>query len=339
MKVYDQQAAPVPMYATEEHGIAASTDTPLGTPNTFAGTLARPQAVDSGDSLNLDTEQLAWLNWVQLPDAVAATDSAEESADEQGRTEAVDQIRELLRSSELGQLLPATYYGEDETPESADFSDPRTVRGLLEALNEGVISKRHVAEFMEASREPVADQKSVPQTAGPAKIFAPGALIPRLRFNRQVEGTDFGLMIRISGQNPTTTAIQGANAAKDKSIDISEQLLEMYRARKGNPDKAAAVSITHACAQIILGHSDHNGMIAGPALETSIRREQPSLLEDELFKRVLRHFNTDPENFREGFSRHNDKALTQIVMAHPARQAFLRAHGIEAATAEDSNDQ
>jgi hypothetical protein len=337
MRIYDQdQQAVMAQQAIAEDYDLANTDTPLA-PSTYAGALAQPEAVIP--VYTMQTEDDAWVDWGrQLPVNSAATDIHRMSQVWQQRAQATDQIRALLQVSELGQLLP-TSFSEDGSLESVDFTDPVTIHGLLEALNKGVAGKEVIDQPAEVPDESAVDQQPAFTVDDQPKIFAPGALIPRFRFSRKVEGKDYGILIGISGQNPTVTAIEASDAVKDKATDTFEQISEMYRARKGKPDRAAAAALTYTCMELVLQHSEHNNMASSSELESIIRREQPSLLQDEPFKLVLRGFNADPERFREDFARHSSETLTQIVMTHPARAAFLKLHGIEIKAAEGDHEQ
>lgn len=212
---------------------------------------------------------------------------------------------------------------------------------LYDYVSDGVVFEETLAEAV----GPVVKQSEQAEQ-NPTLFFGRGARLPKFRLDLQKDGKDFDMTIRISGQNPNETAREGAIATKEAGEALYETLyvivqeeIEAFRGREGSSDKAAVVAITYTCAEKILDYSHHNDMASDGKLETVIRQECPNLLQDKVFERVLRHFNADPEGFREKFIQGSGSALTQIVRAHPARTAFLTEYGLETEAPEDGHDQ
>jgi len=309
----------------------ASTATPFGVAETFAGEFTGSLAVSPEHGV--EPGRSAWEDFAEeLEHDFVITDFDEAFLQhrtiERKRIQTQEQIRTLLESSVLAQLLPPANGEDGQQFGDYDFSDPSAVLALLGALEAGLTDKKHLAEPMIQAPSELEDPSLVGHDGrNPCLFFGRGARLPKLRVDLQKDGKDFDMTIRVSGQQPNVTAREGASATRDAGEALYETLQdELYRSRENSSGKATVVAITYTCGEIILDNSKRNDMASGSKLEEIIGREHPSLLQDELFKRVLRHFNTDPESFRESFTQRADAAVTQIVLAHPARAAFLQSH-------------
>jgi hypothetical protein len=208
---------------------------------------------------------------------------------------------------------------------------------LYDYISDGVLFEEAPIEAAAPVAEP-----SGHADRNPALFFGRDARLPKFRLDLQREGKRFDMTIRISGQNPYETALEGAKATKEAGgalYEIAQEEIEAFRGREGSSDKAAVTAITYTCGEIIIGYSHYNDMASDGKLEAVIRQECPGLLQDEVFKRVLRHFNSDPETYREKFTQRGGTALTQILRAHPARVEFLTEHGLTIEAPEDGHDQ
>jgi hypothetical protein len=253
---------------------------------------------------------------------------------------AAGQMLEILGRSEVSMVQVSedqTYWDFESLDDFVGQAGPVE---LYDYVSDGVVFEEAPAEVVAPVAEPSGQAER-----RPALFFARGARLPKFRLDLQRDGKDFDMSIRLSGQNPYETALEGAKATKETSVTlyetvhgIGQEAVEAFRGREGSSDKAAVTAITYTCAEAIIGYSHYNDMASDGKLEAVIRQECPSLLQDEVFERVLRHFNADPEAYREKFTQYG-AALTQILRAHPARAEFLAGHGLTIEVPEEDGHE
>lgn len=259
-----------------------------------------------------------------------------------GRSTEIEQS--AIRSDQSDQLAWGGWDGEvPHGIDQADFDSGLATNSTFQHRRDTIgeeAGELLISSMAETTPSDQRNQDSGSSAVETPIIFAPGRRLPRFRFELEVDGENFGRIIRYSGRRPTSVAREGVDAAKEMTSSIFDYLHERYLAlgNKNNPNKAVA-AVAYACTHIILEHSRQNDMVSGAKLESVIRRERPSLLKDEMFKCIFRHFNNDPEGFEAGFKKHDGQAWTEILRAHPAHTAFLLEHGIGTEAAEHSHDQ